>query len=343
MNVLITGGTGFIGRALIDKLLKGGHNVKILSRYLSKVDSSLNDKVDVLESDIEDLASLENLKPKLQSIDIIFHLAASLDYYGDRKSLFDTNVLGTINLLNWAEKNGIRKIVFTSSIEAMGMVKSEDIPADENYICKPVSTYGVSKLEAEKQVNSFAKEKRISAVILRLGNVYGPGSQTFILSIIDSIFEKDKLQKYFDVIKDRYLHPVYIEDVVDGIVDAAEESNINGTFILADNEYITAGALFNLITELLNVKLQIKKRSFKDNMYLKFRKRIYQFGRRADFLTYLMAGEGQAIHRAYSIEKARRELNYFPKVGLKEGISKTLSWAKKEGRFRRYNIEDFTR
>lgn len=331
MKALITGSTGFIGKVLTVELLKRGNEVAILTREKRKLSNWTEKKLEIFEADICVPLSLGKLAFQKKNIDTIFHLAASLDYFGGKKELFRINVEGTSNLLNWAGENKIKKFILISSIEAMGTVEKENIPADETYICQPTSPYGESKLEAEKQIRRFAEKRELSTVILRLGNVYGPGSQAFILPIADAVLKKDKLLKFLPVFKDRYFHPVYIEDVVDGIVKAGEKSDTNGTYILAGEEYITIGDLFTLIAETLNMNLQIKERSIKDNVYLNFRKKIHQFHKKADLLTYFMAGEGERIHRAYSIEKAKSKLDYLPKVNLKEGISKTLQWAEREG------------
>lgn len=330
MNTLITGGTGFIGRALIDKLLKDEHRVTILTRDERKVDSPLNKKVEVLEADIGHLASLEKLDPRLKGIDVIFHLAASLDYFGDRKKLFRVNVEGTVNLLNWAERNGIKRFIYISSIEAMGLIKKDEIPADETYSCNPISPYGGSKLEAEKQVKSLSKEKNLSSVILRLGNVYGPGSPAFILPIARAIIERGDLLKYLPVYGDRYVHPVYIEDVIEGIMKASQP-NIDELYILAGNNYVTIHELFGLVSEILGVTIKDVQKSNFDRAYINLRKAVHRFQKKADLITYFMAGKGREVHRAYSIEKAKKEIGYLPKVNLKEGISKTLEWARSEG------------
>lgn len=332
MNTLITGGTGFIGRALVSRLLENGNKVMLLTRNARRVNNSLKGKVEVLEADICGSTLLENLEPRLQDINTFIHLAASLDYFGDRKKLFRVNVEGTINLLSRAERKGIKRFVFISSIEAMGTIGKEDIPADETFNCKPVSTYGESKLEAEKRVRRFADERNLNTPILRLGNVYGPGSPAFIIPIANAILMKDNFLKFLPVYEDRYLHPVYIEDVVDGILKAAQKSDTCGTYVIAGEKYVTIGTLFNLIAQELNVDidLQFKKRSIKEELYLDFRKKIQRLRKRADLLTYFMAGEGERIHRAYSIEKAKRELGYSPKVNLEEGITKTIEWATKE-------------
>ena len=267
MNIFLTGGTGFIGQALVNRLLKDENKVMILSRDKRKINSSLNEKVDFLETDICNSASLEKLGPRLQGIDVIFHLAASLDYFGDKKKLFRVNVEGTVNLLNLAVKNGIKKFIYISSIEAMGMIEKNNIPADENLICKPVSPYGESKLEAERQVKNLSKEKNLSSVILRLGNVYGPGSPAFILPIAKAIIEKGNLLKYLPIYGDRYIHPVYIDDVIEGVIKASQP-NINGLYILTDNNYVTIRKLFELVSEILGVTIKdVQKSKFKKSQF----------------------------------------------------------------------------
>ena len=332
MNILITGGTGFIGKVLVNKLLIDENNVTILTRDEKKVDNSLKGKVKILQADICNSVSLERLVYRVEGIDTFIHLAACLDYYGDKRKLFQVNVCGTINLLKWAEKNGIKKFIFTSTIEAMGTVEEKEIPADETLPCKPVSTYGESKLEAEKQVTKFANKNKFSTIILRLGNVYGPGSPAFIVPIANAILKKDNLFKFLPVYKDRYLHLVYIEDVVDGILKAVQKNDIGEIYILAGEEYVTIETLFELIAQGLNthINLQIKK-NIKDVLYLVLHKKLNKLCKRADLLTYFMAGKGGRIHRAYSIEKAKKELGYSPKVSLTEGIKKTIQWAKENG------------
>lgn len=330
MNIFLTGGTGFIGQALVNRLLKDENKVMILSRDKRKINSSLNEKVDFLETDICNSASLEKLGPRLQGIDVIFHLAASLDYFGDKKKLFRVNVEGTVNLLNLAVKNGIKKFIYISSIEAMGMIEKNNIPADENLICKPVSPYGESKLEAERQVKNLSKEKNLSSVILRLGNVYGPGSPAFILPIAKAIIEKGNLLKYLPIYGDRYIHPVYIDDVIEGVIKASQP-NINGLYILTDNNYVTIRKLFELVSEILGVTIKDVQKSKFDRAYINLRTVVHKFQKRAELITYFMAGKGKRVHRAYSIEKARKEIGYLPRVNLKKGISKTLEWARLEG------------
>jgi len=331
MNTLVTGGSGFIGSSLVSKLLKDGNNVIILSRDKRRIDNHFKERVELLEADICEPTSLEIL-PKTLHMDIIFHLAASLSYFGNKRKLFEANVKGTENLLRWAEKNRVKKFIFTSSIEAMGTIREKDIPADETYACNPVSPYGTSKLQAEKQVKEFAREIDPSAVIVRLGNVYGPGSPAFILPIVDAILKKNKLLQFLPFYKDHYLHPVFVENAADGIIKAAERGKSSETYIIAGDEYVTIGELFEQIAEIIDSEIKKNRANNLFNKgYIYFRKYIHMLQNRADLIDYFIAGKGKRIHRAYSTEKALKELNYYPNTKLKEGIKVTIDWLKKEG------------
>lgn len=328
MNTLITGGTGFIGRALVNRLFKEGNRVVLLTRAADRVDGLLRKKADILEADICDPASLEKLDARSQGIDVVIHLAAVLDYFGDERKLFRVNVEGTINLLNFAKKTGIKRFIYISSIEAMGTAGKGDIPANEAFACKPISPYGASKLEAEKQIRRLAKERGINAVILRLGNVFGPGSPAFIIPIANAILKDGALLRFLPIYKDRHLHPVYIEDAVNGIITASQRKDISGVYIIAGEEYVTIETLFMLIAQELNMDINLQSgKTIKDALFLDLRKKLYKFRKMADLLTYLTAGEGMRVHRAYSIETARNELGYSPKTNLKDGIAKTIRWA----------------
>jgi len=325
MNVLVTGGTGFIGSALVRLLVKGGNSVGILARDETKLDASLREKVEMYKADISDLASLELSFTSIEkSIDIIFHLAACIDYEAGKEELFRVNVTGALNLLDLAVKRKVKKIVFISSIEAIGLIKKEDIPVDETYPCQPINFYGESKLEAEKQVKRFGNEGKIDVVTLRLGNVYGPGSLSFILPIATAILNKGR--RYLYIMRDRYTwHPVYIDDVIDGIIKAATRKVTGDIYILAGAEYATVDFLSKLIAQELSIDIRTLKLKGIEKLYLSLRRKVGNFRHRCG------DGSEERMPRVFSIEKARKELGYSPKVSLKEGIAKTLRWAKKEG------------
>ncbi len=295
-----------------------------MSRGEKILDISPEEEVKIYRADISDLASLERSFPLAGNMNIIFHLAACTDYNASKEKLFRTNVKGTLNLLNLAVKRGIKKFVYISSIEAMGPITKEQIPAEESYVCQPVNAYGESKLEAEKQVTRVGSEGKVETVILRLGNVYGPKSLSFISPISSAILSKNKRWLYFN--RDRYLwHPVYIEDVIDGIMKAAEIKGINNTYILTDAEYITVEGLSQLIARALDIDARTLRLNKIEKLCLSLRRQADNF--------YHCRGDSvkERPHWIFSIEKAIREFGYSPKVNLREGIAKTIEWAKKEG------------
>lgn len=328
MYVLVTGGTGFIGSALVKRLLKQEAMVGVLARDERKLDASLRKKVEIYKADISDLTSLELSLSSGKNMDVLFHLAACTDYEAGGEKLFRTNVTGTLNLLNLAIKQGIKKFVFASSIEAIGPVKKEDIPANETHACQPVNLYGESKLWAEREVAKFRSQGKLDTVILRLGNVYGPGSLSFISRIVSAISSKDN--RYLYVNRNRYSwHPVYIEDAIDGIMKAAGRKGTSDVYILTGAEYVTVGFLSHLIAQKLNIDVRTLELNELEKLYLRLQRKVN------NFYHLLVRADEKRIHWIYSIEKAKKNLGYRPKVRLKEGITKTLEWAERQGLLKR--------
>ncbi|MCX7662050.1 MAG: NAD(P)-dependent oxidoreductase [Candidatus Omnitrophica bacterium] len=331
MKVLITGATGFIGKALVEKLISTGNEIFVLTRQREKAEELFKDKVIIVESDISHKKFLKYLE--LREVDSVIHLASNLDYFGTAYKLFKINVRGTVNLLNWTKIHRIKKFIYISSIEAVGPVREEDIPARMDYSACPVSPYGVSKLKAEKEVIRFSKINNLRSIILRLGNVYGPGKQNFVISLAKALISKDKSLRFLFFCKNRIIHPIYIDDAIEGIIASLNKENIQPeVYIIAGNQIVTMERLFIMIGDYLGLKIKFSEQQ--DRLlaiYLKGRQYLHRFLHRADFLDYLMSGRGRRVHRGYSIEETRKALNFYPKVDLKEGIKLTLDWAKKEG------------
>jgi len=331
MHILMTGATGSIGRPLAMTLLKQGCRLTIVTRKEQGADPDFAGSVDILKADIRDPAALEAVC-KLDHVDAFIHLAASLDYFGNRRELTDINVKGTANLLGAAKRLCVKKFIFISSIEAMGMVGPEDIPADESHYTEPVSNYGRSKLEAERFALTFSERNNIDVIVLRVGNVYGPRNPSFIVPLANALMAHDTLYSFFPCYKKRYLHPVYITDAVDGIAQAVTSTTSGKIFIIAGKEYTTLEHIMAIIARYLNIAVNpVSAGSAAERICLYLRNAARRLGRKADMLAYLTIGNGSRIHRAYSIERAKRELGYAPTVMLEDGIAKTLAWAREEG------------
>jgi nucleoside-diphosphate-sugar epimerase len=187
-------------------------------------------------------------------------------------------------------------------------------------------------MEAEQAVRESAKAGAMDSVILRLGNVYGPGSGFLIPEIANAILKRGALYTFLPFYEDRYIHPLYIDDAVSGTVEALTGEDGSGIFILAGPEYVTIGRLFSLVARVLGMPLgTTQKKSLFDGLRLSIRNAVRHFKRRADMVVYLMAGSRGRIHRAYSIERAKASLGYEPAFDTERGVRETLEWAKREG------------
>ncbi|MCX6159757.1 MAG: NAD-dependent epimerase/dehydratase family protein [Ignavibacteriae bacterium] len=174
MNILLTGGAGFIGSHIADLFISEGHDVIIIDNLSTGSTGNINKKARFIESDIS-TADFEKILRGLK-IDVINHHAAQIDV---RTSVADpitdlrANVEGTVRLLEYAVNNNVRKFMFASS---GGAVYGEQklFPADENHPKNPLSPYGISKLTAEKYIKFFSMYYGLPYSILRYANVYGP-------------------------------------------------------------------------------------------------------------------------------------------------------------------------
>jgi nucleoside-diphosphate-sugar epimerase len=173
-RVLITGGAGNLGKYVIEELKKE-YEIKILD--LKKSRDSQHPFVQV------DIANFKEVEEALKDIEAIVHLAAIPYDTGEAQKIWKTNVTGTFNILEAAVKNNVKKIVFTSSIDAYGFefwskpFTPEYFPLDEKHPCKPDDTYGMSKTIGEKLCYGYTRRYGISIICLRLATVLYPGSE----------------------------------------------------------------------------------------------------------------------------------------------------------------------
>ncbi len=193
MNVLLTGGAGFIGSHIGDMLIEEGHSVTVLDDLSSGKECNIPPGADFVKMDIRDKAVSKLWEEK--KFDILVHLAAQMDV---RRSVddpvFDSNVNigGTINLLEAGRENGLTKVVFTSTGGA-GYDDNVPFPTPETSPARPVSPYGISKISTELYLRFYRKQYGISYIALRLANVFGPRQNPHGEAGVVAIFTKRML------------------------------------------------------------------------------------------------------------------------------------------------------
>ncbi len=174
MNILVTGGAGFIGSHVVDAYIELGHNVIVIDNLSTGSIENLNPNAKFYQLDIRDDKVEEVFK--LEKIDVVNHHAAQIDV---RKSVdnpiydADVNIIGSLKLLQFSVKHGVKKFIFASTGGAV-YGEQDYFPADEEHPTRPISPYGVSKLAIEKYLHFYKEVYGLNYVVLRYANIYGP-------------------------------------------------------------------------------------------------------------------------------------------------------------------------
>ena len=259
MNILVTGGEGFIAKKLISRLIKEGHNVISLDR---KETTSLDIKK--TEDIVADLSN-ENLFFDMldESIDYIFHLAAqSGGYYSLKDPYTDGkwNCLGTLNVVKLAQKLKVKKLIYASSMAVYG---NQELVSEEHSKHDPISFYGVSKFTGELYTKLIYEHSDIPYTIFRLFATYGSGQDLDnkhqgILSIyLDQALNKDTIE--ITGHKNRVRELVHVDDVVEALMLSFNSKTDNEIYNVSNPEHLTPEIIIKEISKALNKPLKIKE------------------------------------------------------------------------------------
>ena len=304
-KVLVTGGSGFIGSNLVKKLISDKNKVVVIDDLSSGFISNISN-IDGVKYINGDIRNRKQVNDAIKGVEVVFHLAASV---GNKRSidfpLIDSqvNVLGTLNILEECVKEGVRKIVTSSSAGIFGELKT--IPIKEDHPIEPDSPYGCSKLCEEKLCLSYSKLYDLEAVCLRYFNVYGPNQRFDAYGNVIPIFVYKMLHNepiivYGDGNQTRDF--VHVNDVVQANINSANSIGVSEAFNIASGDRITINDLIKLITK--NYKKEVK-------------------------IEYVNKRPGDVMHSLADISFARNEINYNPSVDLDKGINDYVNWAKR--------------
>jgi len=300
--ILVTGGAGFIGSNLVDKLIKKGHKVVVIDNLSTGKKENLNQKAKFYKIDICDpkiSLVFKEEKPK-----IIFHYAAQIDV---RKSLenplrdAEINILGTLNILENCQRFKVKKFIFASSVGVYGEPKI--LPVKENHCLNPIAHYPITKLTVERYLNYY-QTQGLDFVSLRYSNVYGPrqistGEGGVIAVFINKLLKGERPIIFGDGNQTRDF--LYVDDAVLAAIKALRAPS-GSIYNIGTNKEITINNLFKLISLKLNKKVKPSLKPLR---------------------------QGEIIKSRIDFRKIRKELGWQPKHNLEKGLLKTIQWLKK--------------
>ncbi len=327
MKVFITGGTGFIGERLTEKLISENHIITLLVRNPSLPDISLTNRVAFIKGDLSDK---EVLKEGMKNCDWVFHMAAFTKPWAEDPSLIaKTNVTGTVNVLEAALECNVKKVVITSTGGTMGYSRDGN-PVDESANPEPVykTMYDRTKAEAEKLAIDFCK-KGLEIVIVNPTRVYGPGKLTKSNSFTKIIkLYNSGLWRIIPGDGGIIGNYVFIDDVVEGHILAANSGRSGQRYILGGTN-LSFRELFTVIGETAGKKRAMFCLSF--NFMKGFIKMAMLFSKISGIPPVLTSDwlDKYMNNWIMSSEKAQKELGY-KITPFRTGVSKTIQWIKSQ-------------
>jgi NAD dependent epimerase/dehydratase len=319
-KVLVTGADGFIGSHLVEQLLNEGAQVKAFVCYnsfntwgwIDSFSDDLKNNIEIFSGDIRDPNCVNTA---MQGCDIVFHLAAliAIPYsYHSPDSYVDTNIKGTLNILQAAKKLNIKRLLVTSTSEVYGT--AQFVPITELHPKQGQSPYSASKIGADVLSESFYRSFDMPITTVRPFNTYGPrqSARAVIPTIITQLLNGETSIKLGDLSPTRDL--VYVKDTAMGFVKIAETDSLIGEEVnIATQQEISIGGLAELLIEKINPKAKIQTDGDR-----------------------LRPKNSEVFRLLGSAEKLVAHTNWKPETTLSEGLKETIDWFSDERNLKLY-------
>ncbi len=323
MNILVTGGTGFIGEHFIPCLIKQGHTVRLLVRNLEKAKALFKEECEYF---IGDITKRESLFGCCEGIDIVFHMVAKVGNQLPSEVAFEefrfVNVKGTQNILDEGKSANIKRFVFVSSIAAMGIVK--ETPINERSKCEPYLPYQVTKFEAEEIIRKEVCSNDFPGIIVRPTKVYGVGEHEYSYLTLAKLCKKGVFPK---VGKGKnYTSNIYVTDLVQALVKLIDNGKIGETYILTSKESISFSDVGKCASQVIGKKIYVMPVPSSLMIFAAtLEERFFNLIKRKPIVTRKNI-EATITDRVYDISKAEDEIGFKPEVTMEEGIRKVVHW-----------------
>jgi NAD dependent epimerase/dehydratase len=319
-KILVTGADGFIGSHLVQQLVAEGAQVKAFVYYNSFnswgwLDTLSKEELSAIEIFAGDIRDPNGVRTAMKGIDIVFHLAALIAIpfsYHSPDSYIDTNVKGTLNIMQAAKDLGIERVLVTSTSEVYGT--AQYIPIDEKHPRQPQSPYSASKIGADCIAESFYRSFDLPLTIVRPFNTYGPrqSARAVIPTIISQLLNGKTEIKLGDLSPTRDL--LYVKDTVNGFVEIAKSDTLIGEDCnIATQSEISIGELADMLINIINPAAKI----LQDDERIRPAK--------------------SEVFRLYgSKEKISQHTNWKQQYSFEAGLKETIEWFSQEDNLRSY-------
>lgn len=319
-NVLVTGSDGFIGSHLTEELVRQGYNVKAFVFYnsfnswgwIDTFPKEIKDEIEIFTGDIRDT---NGVRTAMEGIDMVYHLAALIGIpysYHSPDNYVDTNIKGTLNVLQAARLLGTERVLVSSTSEVYGT--AHYVPIDEKHPFQGQSPYSASKIGADRIAESFYCSFNLPVTIVRPFNTFGPrqSARAIIPTIIIQLLNGYKKIKLGDLMPTRDI--VYIKDTVNGYIEIAKSERTIGEEInISTQSEISIGELAQLIINNTNSNAKI----------IQDKQRIRP--------------ERSEIRRLFgSNEKIKKLTNWEQKYSLQKGLEETIEWFSDKNNLEKY-------
>jgi NAD dependent epimerase/dehydratase len=323
INVLITGSDGFIGSHLTESLVKNGYNVTAFICYNS---FNSNGWLDTLSNDIKkkiiffpgDIRDPNGVREAMKGIDVVFHLAALIAIpfsYHSPDSYIDTNIKGTLNIIQAARDNKVKRVLVTSTSEVYGT--AQFVPITELHPKQPQSPYSASKIGADAIADSFYRSFDLPITIVRPFNTFGPrqSARAVIPTIISQLLNGAQEIKLGDITPTRDL--LFVKDTVNGFLKIAQCDELIGHEVnIATQSEISVGDLAQQLINQINPSAKIITDSIR------------------------LRPEKSEVFRLFgSNEKLKSFTDWRQEYTLAEGLNETIEWFSKKENLQQYKSD----
>lgn len=322
-KILVTGADGFIGSHLVEKLIDEGFKVRAFVYYnsfnswgwIDSIEKEKRDQIEIFSGDIRDL---EGVRTAMKDVEVVYHLAAliSIPYsYLSPDSYVDTNIKGTLNVLQAAKDLGTKRVLVTSTSEVYGTAIY--VPIDEKHPKQGQSPYSATKIGADYIAESFYRSFNLPVTVVRPFNTFGPrqSARAVIPTIITQLLNGENTIKLGAVYPTRDL--LFVKDTVNGFMEIAKSDNTIGEEVnIATSTEISIGGLAQKLISIINPGAK-----------------IVTDGER------LRPGKSE-VERLFGSNKKIIELtSWQPKVSLDKGLELTIEWFRTPENLKRYKSD----